>query len=202
MATRPIYISSSILKNPVLQKDINFKWVSGLSYEQKCKRRDSLRKEIEKQYDISKWLEISTKSDKELGIKLSALNLKLKTLNNIKTVEQIYQESKIIENGKLIGFKYGSKCFENIPYGMYYDYIYMLALYQNKEYHELLKPYSLFTDIEFNPYRSLNTQARAVAIFKTLYDNDYINIITDINKYKEYYKKNVTLSGLYKKNER
>lgn len=200
MAIRPIYISTNNLKNPVIQKDISFNWVKGLSYKQKCKRRDSLKEELEKLYDIKEWLEVSTKSDKELGVNLSALNLTLETLYNSITVEQLYQQSKIKNNNnKIIGFKYGSKTyFENTPYGMFYDYIYILALYQNKQYHKELEQYNIFTDIEFNPYKQLNTQARAIAIFKTLYNNDELDIIKDKESFKKYYKENVTLSGLYK----
>ena len=83
--------------------------------------------------------------------------------------------------------------FENNPYGMYYDYIYMVALYQNKEYHELIKDYYFFTDLFFNPNKSLNTQARAIAIFKTLYDNDYLKLLEDVSEFKKYYKENVKL---------
>ena len=73
------------------------------------------------------------------------------------------------------------------------DYIYMVALYQNKDYHELIKDYYLFTDLFFNPNKSLNTQARATAIFKTLYDNDYLKLLENVNEFKEYYKDNVKL---------
>lgn len=193
MAIRPIFISTSDIENPFIKEDINFKWISGMSYIQKCKRRDSLKEEIEKIYDINKWLEVSTKSDKDIGIKLSALNLELITSSKKISVENVYQNSKVFENGKITGFKYGSTYFENDPYGMYYDYIYMLALYQHLDLIEQMKDYNIFTDIEFNPQKSLNTQGRAVAIFKTLLSNDYLKILENQNDFKKYYKKYVKL---------
>lgn len=189
MAIRPIYISTDIPEIPYIERDISFEWISGMSYKQKCKRRDSLKKSIAKEFDIKKWLEISTKSDKELGIKLSALNLTLTTTSGIqRPVEEIYQSSKVFENGKIVSFKYGKTEFPNTPYSMYYDYIYMLALYEHKELWNDLKNYSIFTDIEFNPNKQLNTQARATAIFKTLLTQDKLKILENQEEYKTYYK--------------
>ena len=34
MAIRPIYISTNILENPFIKKDIEFTWVKGMSYSQ------------------------------------------------------------------------------------------------------------------------------------------------------------------------
>lgn len=202
MAIRPIYISTKDISNPVLQKDINFNWISGLSYEQKCKRRDSLANSISNLYDLNEWLEVSTKSDKDIGIKLSALNLKLHTLYEDVSVEQIYQNSKVYCNKKIVGFKYGNIEFSNKPYGMFYDYIYMRALLQNPQFYTEIKNYNIFTDVEFNPYRQLNTQARAIAIFKTLYDTNNLDILNDLDKFKKFYADSVKLTGLYKKDEK
>lgn len=189
MAIRPIYISTNIPEMPFIQRDISFEWIKGMSYSQKCKRRDSLKKEIAKQYDINKWLEISTKSDKEIGVKLSALNLKILTTKKIeRPVEEIYQSSKVFENGKIISFKYGNTTFPNDPYSMYYDYVYMLGLYQNQNLWEEFSKYSIFTDIEFNPNKQLNTQARAAAIFKTLLENNSLKILENQEEFKTYYK--------------
>lgn len=188
MAVRPIFISTGDIEKPFITKDISFNWIKGMSYSQKCKRRDSLALEISKLYDIKRWLEISTKSDKEIGVKLSALNLLLNTSTGTDSVENIYQNSKVFEDNKIVNFKYNDCVFENEPTGMFYDYIYMYAILQN---HDLIKDftcYDYFSDIEFNPKKSINTQARAAAIFKTLYVNRSLGIIKDQEKFKEYYK--------------
>lgn len=193
MAVRPIFISTNDIENPFVKEEISFEWISGMSYKQKCIRRDSLKKEIAKKYDINRWLEVSTKSDKDIGIKLSALNLELIMKTKTMTVEDVYQGSKIIRDGKIEGFRCGNSYFENNPYGMYYDYIYMLALYQHPELIKQINDYIIFTDIEFNPNKSLNTQARAMAIFKTLLDNNYLELLESQSDFKDYYKEYVKL---------
>lgn len=188
MAVRPIFISTGDIEKPVLVQDVSFGWISGMSYSQKCKRRDSLAQSISKLYDIKRWLEISTKSDKEIGVDLSALNLLLKTTSGTETVEHIYQNSKVYGDKGIIGFKYNNCMFPNVPKNMFYDYIYMYALLQNPDLIKKFIEYDIFTDIEFNPNKSLNTQARAAAIFKTLWVNRSLGIIKDQEKFKEYYK--------------
>lgn len=188
MAVRPIFISTGDIEKPFITKDISFNWIKGMSYSQKCKRRDSLALEISKLYDIKRWLEISTKSDKEIGVKLSALNLLLNTSTGTDSVENIYQNSKVFEDNKIVNFKYNDCVFENEPTGMFYDYIYMYAILQNHNLINDFACYDYFSDIEFNPKKSLNTQARAAAIFKTLYVNRSLGIIKNQEKFKEYYK--------------
>lgn len=188
MAVRPIFISTGDVEKPFVKEDISFEWVKGTSYSQKCKRRDSLASEISKLYDIKRWLEISTKSDKEIGVKLSALNLILTTSTGSDSVEKIYQKSKVFYKGEIVGFKYNKCVFESEPTGMFYDYIYMYAILQNKDLISELIKYDIFSDIEFNPNKSINTQARAAAIFKTLYDNHNLDVIKDQYIFKRYYK--------------
>ena len=192
MAVRPIYISTNIIDNPVIQEDVSFEWVKGMSYSQKCKRRDSMHEAIAnmKVYDMDKVLEISTKSDKEIGINLSALKLTVPFKSgNRDTVEHIYQMSKVFnKDNKIIEFRFNNTVFEKDPYSMYYDYLYMLGVYFNKEYQEELIKYDIFTDIEFNPKKQLNTQARAAAIWNTLYKNNMTDIIKSQVEFKKYYK--------------
>lgn len=188
MAVRPIFISTGDIERPYSIENISFPWIKGMSYSQKCKRRDSLAIEIAKLYDIKRWLEISTKSDKDIGIKLSALNLILNTSTGSNSVENIYQNSKVFEDGKVTSFKYNDCVFENYPTGMFYDYIYMYAILQNKDLINQFVQYDIFSDIEFNPKKSINTQARAAAIFRTLYVNHSLNIIKDQDEFKKYYK--------------
>jgi len=73
---------------------------------------------------------------------------------------------------------------------MYYDYLYMLALYTHKEYWEYLENYKYFTDVFFNSCKQINTQARAAAIFKTFLGNtDFLEIMENSKDFKDYYKK-------------
>lgn len=193
MTVRPIFISTNNIENPVRIENIEFNWIKGMAYSQKCKRRDEFHKEISKIYGKDKILEVSTKSNQDIGIKMSAFNLKFKYNNITKAVEEIYQSSKIIENDKIVGFKFEDITFENEPKGMFYDWLYISALLQHPQYFSDLNKYEVFTDIEFNPKKSYNSQARAVALFLCLYRNNKHNF-RNIENFKEYYK-----SVFYKK---
>lgn len=135
-------------------------------------------------------LEISSKSTKELGVNLSAFNLKDKDGH---TVECIFQSSKTFEEGgpyiDLLDLKPSQaknderlhnsgrlKCFtlNNVQYPLepttaFYDFIYLKALLNNENLLEQLNEYikdgATFTDIEFNPDRSLNCQAKTIALY-------------------------------------
>lgn len=213
MAKRPIFISTNNFNEPIIEKEIEFEWVKGLSFQQKQKRVELFHECIKTEYNDAKILEVSTKSKDELGIKLSAFNLRIKYKNINTTIESVYQSSKIYKNNRnnkdlifkssqtakkesikyrleeIIGFKFEDIEFENEPMGMFYDWLYIKGLMQNSKYFKEIVKYNIFTDIEFNPKKSYNCQARALAIFKTLYISKKINeIMKDVESYKEYYK--------------
>jgi Family of unknown function (DUF6977) len=54
---------------------------------------------------------------------------------------------------------------------MFYDWLYVTAIYPHREWLERLYSYSGFTDIEFNPGTSINCQARSCALFVSLMKN-------------------------------
>ena len=74
---------------------------------------------------------------------------------------------------ELIGFEYLSETWplDPLPTAMY-DYIYLQAITQlvsqQPEVGDQLADFEAFTDIEFNPKKSLSCQARACALFKGL----------------------------------
>ena len=161
-------------------------------------------------------LEISTKSSLPLGVKLSAFSLKLEGVY----LENVFQSSKMFENGgpyldlleispkeakrderlrtsgKLIGFYYKGKVWKLTPATAFYDWIYIQAVKESLCSDELkrLKEYSAFTDIEFNPKKSINTQARSVALLQTLLTIDGIIPKWDERNFLEYHKKIMTYS--------
>ncbi len=200
MATRPIY-KPSLLKVGVETQQVDFHWSPGMSFQQKQKSIRSLHEnaKILGAYPI---LEISSKSSDELGVKLSAFNLKIEStkLKLIISVEVAFQASKIFEkggpftdllgassvsakkdprirnSGDLIGFDFLGQKFDIKPRTLFYDWIYINALNQNDLLaHELLG-YAGFSDIEFNPKKSINCQAYAAALYVSLYKNNYLDI--------------------------
>ncbi len=198
MAVRSIFIPKFEGDFLVETQNIDFKWFPGLSVSQKQKSIDSLHSEAKKKFvGIEKILEISSKSKSKLGIALSAFNLMIKSAKGKQvSVECVFQSSKVFEgdiqyldllevssreakkdsrlksSGRIVAFRtYGKKDKEwgTEPITAYYDWLYINALNQHTEFHEELFRYSAFSDIEFNPGKSLNCQAYSVALFCALY---------------------------------
>lgn len=210
MAKRPIFTPNLNGFPYVDAVDIEFKWHPGFAKSQMQKSIASLHKSAEKQ-GITPILEISSKSESPLGASLSAFDLPL-DLPNGRTmkVECAYQGSKVFENGgpyhelyrassreakmderlrnsgELVAFNFCGEDFPVEPKTAFYDWLYMTALYQHKtDLTSKLEAFQGFSDIVFNPNRSLNCQARAAALFVALSKNQFINeqILQDKDSY-------------------
>ncbi len=187
MARRPIFIPDS--SSPyVVEKNIEFQWYPGFAKSQAQKSIKSLHQAT----DISPILEISGKSAERLGVSLSAFNLSIRTENGRMSVECAYQGSKVFEkggpytglysrssreaktdlrlrnSGELIAFKFCGEDFPIQPQTGFYNWLYIRALGQNQNLARKLKNFQGFSDIAFNPKRSINCQACAAAIFVSL----------------------------------
>lgn len=194
MATRPIYIPATNGSALVITKMIDFEWHAGLAPSQKQKSINSLHLAAKEELGIDTLLEISSKSKVSLGVNLSAFNLMilLPSLENKISVESAYQASKVFEggiqyrdilnknsrdaktdarikeSGRLVGFNLSGQEWGLEPKTAFYDWLYISALCQNENLNNSLLEYSAFTDIEFNPKKSINCQAYAVALFVSL----------------------------------
>ena len=78
------------------------------------------------------------------------------------------KDERIKESGTLIGFDLFGDIWELEPKTAFYDYIYIKTLLENKHLIDDILKYDAFTDIEFNPEKSINCQAYSVALFKAL----------------------------------
>lgn len=190
MAERPYFY---IVNGTIRKKNSEFDWYGGFAVSQKQKCIASFHEQIKK--DGRKPLEVSTKSTEELGKKLSAFNLKL----DGHLLECVFQSSKVFEkggpyadllamppkeakrderlktSGKLTAFRYQKMEWPLLPKTVFYDYIYYQAVrnvLSEEELQEFVQ-YDAFTDIEFNPNKSINTQARSAAIAALLYRQDH-----------------------------
>lgn len=193
MAVRPVFVVSSE-ENCFVQKNIHFEFFSGFSETQKQKSISSLHNSFLSKHSNMKVLEISSKSQNPLGINLSAFNLMIENNNGNKfSVESAFQASKVFErggpyrdllsvsskeakkdirlrnSGKLIAFKISGKTFKITPKTLFYNWLYINALNMHEDLSKQIIEYDAFTDIEFNPNRSINCQAQAAAIFVSLY---------------------------------
>ena len=99
MAKRPVFIPFSEGNRLVLEVEIEFKWNPGFAPIQKRKNVAALHEAAEKQ-NHSPLLEVSTKSNEELGLRLSAFNLPVELDSGMSIpLECAFQGSKVFENG-------------------------------------------------------------------------------------------------------
>jgi len=194
MAKRPIYIPQKTGKLLVRTEHVEFQWFPGMAVVQKQKSVRALHEAAVASGVCLNPLEISSKSMLELGVKLSAFNLSVTTqkLMRVFTVESAYQSSKIFEHGgpykdllyatskeakkdsrikesgRLTGFEFFGEKWALEPKTAFYDWLYINALQKNEWAVEQLRQYDAFTDIEFNPEKSINCQAYSVALYRAL----------------------------------
>ena len=70
--------------------------------------------------------------------------------------------------GENTGFLIDDKKYAEDVLPAFYDWLYLKALVANPELAAAVETYDAFTDIEFNPERSLNCQARSAALYRSL----------------------------------
>ena len=191
MAKRYVFVAKS--SYPYYEVvDVEFEYYKGFAVSQKQKSIRALHESYKKIYPWSSVLEISTKGLDAIGVALSAFNLQIPYENRMISVECAFQGSKkfekggpyfdlydvssweakkdlrLKESGAIEEFVFNGENFENEPKDYFYNWIYIKALYGNTKYLKYLEKYSAFTDIEFNPKKSVNCQAKACAIAKGL----------------------------------
>ncbi|MDU1604962.1 MAG: hypothetical protein E6845_18565 [Clostridium sp.] len=97
----------------------------------------------------------------------------------------------IIHLEKILGFEYDFIKWNLVPKTAFYDYIYIKAAMESIEMRELLQitQYDWFTDIEFNPQKSINCQARSATILKYIILNNMLNVINEYEGWIEFHTK-------------
>ena len=205
MANRPVFISTQKNGLFFKQKNIDFEWFPGMATSQKQKSVNSLHESADSK-GIRNILEVSTKSEEVLGNQLSAFNLSVSSpKGNSFPLEVAFQGSKVFQNGGpyhdlykknpsevkkderiskdyvIIHFNFEGEVWESEPKTAFYDWLYINAVNQklkedNTNLFNKILDYDAFTDIEFNPKKSLNCQARSCAVFVSLAKKNLLNI--------------------------
>ncbi|ATM87635.1 MULTISPECIES: DUF6977 family protein [Yersinia] len=202
MANRPVFIPK--IHGPALVEIINvdFDWSPGLSISQKQRSIASLHRNFNNLLPKERVLEVSSKSEDELGRKLSAFNMGVTSRNGqFINVESLFQSSKVFtsaagiqgpfrdlmlmspreakqsekikNSGQLKHFSFrpngqrDDEIWELEPKTAFYDWLYLNAL-NIVPWKEEVLAYTAFTDIEFNPSKSINCQAYSVALWCAL----------------------------------
>jgi hypothetical protein len=201
MAERPLFIPAPDSAALVKEISLRITWHPGFAPSQKKKNVMELHQAAER-WGYSPVLEVSTKSEEKVGQRLSAFNLKVHSpmlgtmpletafqgskvfegggpytdLYGVEDVRDAKRDTRLKESGPLTGFRFENYSFPLEPKTAFYDWLYITALYDHREWlrRHILK-YAGFTDIEFNPERSINCQARSCALFVTLLKNDWID---------------------------
>ena len=227
MATRPVF--KTLNHSPFYTEEMTeFEYHSGFAEIQKQRSIQSLHKAYLKNRPQDKLLEISTKSPDALGTALSAFTLRVKTpVGTECSLESLFQGSKVFENGgpftdlyqlppweakkdpriresgNIIAFRLGNNEFPIEPKTFFYDWIYANAVNDNKDLCAAITSYNGFTDIEFNPKKSLNCQARSAAIYVSLKRCGLLTqaLSSSTNFYKTVYFYKNDRSGLYKEEQ-
>lgn len=179
-----------------MQVNIDFEWFPGLSISQKQRSIQALHEAAAHELGLGliDILEVSTKAPSTLGTSLSALNLGLELRSGrVIPVEVAFQSAKVFRDAgeqsallaldlgrdaklairalgddPLVGFAFEGTLWPLEPDPNIYDFLYLRALVENHGVAEELLRYRAFSDIEFNPRRSLNCQARSCAYFVSL----------------------------------
>ena len=190
MANRPVYISMT--RPPFYQEwNVEFVFNAGFSTAQKQRNIEAIHEAFLRRKPNGVPLEISSKSKTPLGVNLSAFNLKkhIASLDINIPVENAYQggkkfkfggpytdlyhvtpkeskrDERLNNSGALQAFTFEGVDYPLEPKNGFYDWLYIQALSENEEYMEEVQKYNAFTDVEFNPNKSINCQARAAAMF-------------------------------------
>ena len=193
MAQRPVFLpkQNAPFSNVV---NVEFQWNGGFAVSQKQKNIKALHEGFLRLFPERNVLEISSKSLCEPGKELSAFNLKkfVPSIEKSISLECVFQGGKVFQNGgpyvdlyekssreakkdnrlresgALKNFWFEGKEYPILPRTAFYDWLYVNALMENKDLAEKLLQYDAFTDVEFNPEKSINCQARSAAVFVSL----------------------------------
>lgn len=199
MAERPIFIPTSEEDGYVRRIDFEISWAGGFAEVQKKKNIRSLH-DAAKAAGYESLLEVSTKSDEVAGRHLSAFHLRVTSDGGEMPLENAFQGSKVFEHGgpytelydvdpreakrdprlrssgALTGFEYNGFQFPLEPTTVFYDWLYLNAIFPHRQWLKNRvdgeKRYDGFTDIEYNPNRSINCQAKSCALFVSLMRED------------------------------
>ncbi len=91
-------------------------------------------------------------------------------------VKKVKRDERLKKSGKLIGFNFEGVEFPLEPKTAFYDWLYCSFLLEYRDWAVKLYSYAGFTDIEFNPYKSINCQARSAALFVSLMQRNQLDI--------------------------
>ena len=202
---RPVFMPRVNSDNLVKTDMVRFERHVGFASRQKKKSINDLHQVIRKKYGFSHVLELSSKSGNKLSFLLSPLSLQLAgdhgdhqySVENAFRGSMVFEDggpyfdlltapprqakkdARLINSGELIGYNYFGMEWSVEPLTTFYDWLYVNALKQNSQLHEEVMQYQAFTDISFNPKKSIHSSAYALAMFVALKKRELLDNIED-----------------------
>ncbi|AMN67190.1 hypothetical protein [Psychrobacter sp. P11G5] len=202
---KPVFMPRVNSDNLVKTDMVRFERHVGFASRQKKKSINDLHQVIRKKYGFNNVLELSSKSGNKLSFLLSPLSLQLTDEHSggQYSVENIFQASKVFEqggpytdlltapprqakkderlhdSGQLVGYNDFGVEWGLEPLTAFYDWLYINALKQNSQLHEEVMQYQAFTDIEFNPKKSIHCAAYSLAMFVALNKRELLGNVED-----------------------
>lgn len=210
---RPVFMPRVNSDNLVKTDMVRFERHVGFASRQKKKSINDLHQVVRKKYGFKQVLELSSKSGNKLSFLVSPFSLKLTNAHDGKqySVENAFQASgvfefggpytdlltapprqakkdeRLISSGELIGYDYFGIKWHVEPLTAFYDWLYVNALKQNPQLHEEVLQYQAFTDITFNPKKSIHSAAYALAMFVALSKRELLDHVEDPAAFFELY---------------
>ena len=202
---RPVFMPKVNSDNLVKTDMVRFERHVGFASRQKKKSINDLHQVIRKKYGFKQVLELSSKSGNKLSFLLSPLSLRVADEHDGQqySVENAFQASSVFEyggpytdlldvpprqakkderlmsSGELTGYNYFGMEWSTEPLTAFYDWLYVNALKQNPQLHDEVMQYQAFTDITFNPKKSIHSAAYALAMFVALNKRELLDNIED-----------------------
>jgi hypothetical protein len=217
VARRPVFLPTGDSRNLVSDQFVEFEWFPGMSLKQKQRSVAALHTMARHLLRVSQPLEISSKSPDGLGVLLSSFNLKFTTQRGrTLTVEAAFQGSKVFaeggpyrdifnmppreakrdprlrDSGALVAFSFFGTEWPLEPRTAFYDWLYINALIKNESLADEVLTYDAFTDIEFNPEKSVNCQARSVALYCSLVRSGQLGALENPETFRAIHKQHVS----------
>jgi len=214
MVERPIFVTKPESRDLVDEVFLHLIWRPGFATVEKKENIKALHEAAENA-GYRNVLEVSTKSANKRGRHLSAFHLRVRTTQKGSVpLECAFQGSKVFEHGgpfvdlfsaepreakkdrrlkesgQLVAFRFEGMDWPLEPKTAFYDWLYITSIYPHRDLAMKLYAYGGFSDIEFDPTRSINCQARSIALFLSLMkrgqlddamksSSDFINILRD-----------------------
>ena len=208
MANRPVFVPMK--RKPYVDVYMpEFVWNGGFAASQKQKNILALHQAFQNRFPDRKLLEISSKSMQKAGTQLSAFHLsrQVPSAGRAIPVECIFQGGKVFaaggpyldlyeasprdakrdprlkNSGVLRSFYYEGQTMPLEPRTAFYNWLYINALMEHPDLACQVLEYDGFTDIEFNPGKSLNCQAEAAALFVSLHRQGLLDQCRDFDSF-------------------